>query len=252
MSTDDEFAYYVINLDRSKERWQRINEHLQSMGIGAQRISAVYGADLPDEEIARYYAPHVNQKQFFMSLKPAEIGCFMSHLKVLKSFVEQSDKAYAVILEDDVEFIGDVLAYHAQWLQAVQGEEPVMLKLFSRRQVYGTVVHTHTNHSTIRPHLVPLGTQAAVLNRSAAYQLLKAWSQFGMPVDVAYQHFWQHGVRVLVTVGNHVNEISAQLGGSNIANKQVLPLTYKIKREFKRSWFRLKLKLISMFYYMTS
>ena len=76
--------------------------------------------------------------------------------------------------------------------------------------------------------------------------------QFGMPVDVAYQHFWQHGVRVLVTVGNHVNEISAQLGGSNIANKQVLPLTYKIKREFKRSWFRLKLKLISMFYYLTS
>jgi len=99
---------------------------------------------------------------------------------------------------------------------------------------------------------VPLGTQGAVLNRSAAYQLLNTLSQFGMPVDVAYQHWWQHGVRVLVTVGNHINEISAQLGGSNISNKQNLPLTYKIKRESKRSWFRLKIKLISMFYYMKS
>jgi glycosyl transferase family 25 len=212
----------------------------------------VYGADLPEEEIAHYYTPHLNQKQFFMPLKPAEIGCFLSHLKVLKSFVEQSNKAYAVILEDDVEFIGDVLEYQHQWLQAVRSEEPVMLKLFSRRQVYGTLINRHKNHSTIRPHLVPLGTQAAVLNRSAAYQLLNAWSQFGMPVDVAYQHCWQHGVRVLVTVGNQVNEISAQLGGSNVSNKQHLPLTYKIKRESKRSWFRLKLKLISMFYYMTS
>ena len=81
MSTDDEFAYYVINLDRSKERWQRINEHLQSMGIESERIRAVNGAALPDEEIARYCTPDLNQKQFFMSLKPAEIGCFMSHLQ---------------------------------------------------------------------------------------------------------------------------------------------------------------------------
>jgi glycosyl transferase family 25 len=252
MNVDDDFEYYVINLDRSKKRWQRINKHLQSMSIEAQRVSAVYGADLPDDEIARYYTPYLNQKQFFMPLKPAEIGCFMSHRKVLKSFVDLSDKAYAVILEDDVEFIGDVLEYQHQWLDAVQGEEPVMLKLFSRRQVHGQVVYTHQCRSTIRPHLVPLGTQGAVLNRSAAYQLLNTLSQFGMPVDVAYQHWWQHGVRVLVTVGNHINEISAQLGGSNISNKQNLPLTYKIKRESKRSWFRLKIKLISMFYYMKS
>ena len=35
------FALYVINLDRSKERWARINDHLTGYGLTAKRISAV-------------------------------------------------------------------------------------------------------------------------------------------------------------------------------------------------------------------
>ena len=249
MSTGDEFAYYVINLDRSKNRWQRINGHLQNLGIEAQRVSAVYGADLPEEEIARYYIPYLNQKQFFMPLKPAEIGCFISHIKALKTFIDQNNKAYAVILEDDIEFIGDVQDYRHQWLDAVQQPEPVMLKIYSRRKVNGERVNSQHYFNTIRPRLIPLGTQAVLYNRAAAIKLLDTYGQFSMPVDVAYQHFWQHGVRVLVSESNHVKEISAQLGGSNISNKRDLALTYKIKRELKRSWYRFKLWLLSLYYF---
>ncbi len=249
MSSDDEFAYYVINLDHSEERWRRINEHLQSMHIEACRISAVYGADLFDEEIARYYTPALNQKQFFMPLKFAEIGCFLSHLRALETFVNKSEKSYVIVLEDDVEFIGDVEEYKHQWLDAVQGQDAKMLKLYSRRKVKGDLVYSQHDYNTIRPRLVPLGTQATIYNRAAAIKLLETYHQFGMPIDVAYQHFWQHGVIVLVSASNHVKEISSQLGGSNISNEHDFPLTYKIKRELKRSWYRFKIALLSLYHF---
>ena len=136
MSTDF-FAYYVINLDKDKVRWQRIDAHLRGQGIEAERISAVYAADLPAEEIAKHYRQELNQQQFFLPLKPAEIGCFMSHLKTLEAFLSQDEKPFAVILEDDVEFIGEAEDYHQQWLSAVDTEKPVMLKLYARRPVDG-------------------------------------------------------------------------------------------------------------------
>ena len=246
------FAYYVINLDKDTVRWQRINKHLHGQGIEAERVSAVYAADLPSDEIAKVYNDALNEQQFFLPLKPAEIGCFMSHLKTLQSFVAQEEKPFAVILEDDVEFIGPVEGYHAQWLSAVQTEKPVMLKLYARRPVDGRHTYKFLGANSIRPRLVPLGTQAAVINRAAAEKLLATWQHFGMPVDVAYQHWWQHGVEVQATVPNHINEISEQVGGSNISNKQKFPLSYKAKRELKRSLFRLVLSIKSRYNYWLS
>jgi len=249
MNTDEPFGYYVINLDSSKERWQHINEHISSYGIDITKVSAIYGADLTSQEIAKYYTPELNKKQFFMPLKAAEIGCFLSHLRALKIFVNNNKKMYAVILEDDVEFIGDMRRFRHQWLDAVQGQEPTMLKLFSRRKVYGPLVYSQHGLNTIRPRLIPLGTQCTVYNRPAAVQLLATYNQFGMPIDVAYQYWWEHGVRVLVSESNHVNEISAQLGGSNISDNYDFPLPFKIKRELKRSWYRFKLVLNSLYQY---
>lgn len=251
MSTDL-FAYYVINLDKDTVRWQRIDEHLRGQNINAERVSAVYAADLPAEEIAKHYRQELNQQQFFLPLKPAEIGCFMSHLKTLEAFLAQGDKPFAVILEDDVEFIGDAEDYHQQWLSAVDTDKPVMLKLYARRPVDGKHTFKLMANASVRSRLVPLGTQAAVINRAAAVKLVQAWQQFGMPVDVAYQHWWLHGVEVQVVVPNHINEISEQVGGSNISNKKPLPFSYKAKRELKRSWYRLVLSIKSRYNYWLS
>jgi hypothetical protein len=70
-----------------------------------------------------------------------------------------------------------------------------------------------------------------------------------MPIDVAYQHWWQHGVKVLVTVSNQINEISQIVGGTNIGGSAGLSFGFKAQRELRRSWFRLKLKLVSAWFY---
>ena len=89
--------YYVINLDRSPERLKECKNNFSSIGIYLERISAVDGQlnDLSldfDDELCR--------KEMGRSIQPGEVGCFLSHVKVLQKFCE-SDADYAIILEDD-------------------------------------------------------------------------------------------------------------------------------------------------------
>ena len=255
-----DFELYVINLDRSAERWQRIEAHLLQMKLEPQRISAVDAAQCDAAVLGQHYSQAVNQQTFFMPLKPAEVGCFLSHRKALETFLQGSEKRYAIILEDDVEFIHNPTQYQAQWGEVLDSDKPVMLKLFKRRPVSGqqvvkaagAAIAPNIEPTIVRPKLVPLGTQAQVVNRAGAQALLEAFEQFGMPVDVAYQHWWQHGVDVLVTVPNQINEISQVVGGTNIGGSQGLSFSYKAKREVKRSWFRLKLQVCSYWHYFKS
>jgi len=256
-SLNENFELYVINLDRSKDRWVRINDHLTSYGLLVQRISAVDAKFLSAEMLAEHYSAALNKTSFFISLKPAEIGCFLSHRKALKRFVNDSDKPFAIILEDDVEFVTHPQIFCEQWLEVLNVDSPVMLKLFKRRNINGQKVWNYVATAdrnsyldkVVHTKLVPLGTQGQVVNRAAASKLLAAFEKFSTPVDVAYQHWWQHGVKVLVSTPNQLNEISQILGGTNIGGTQNMPLGMKVRRELGRSWFRFKLKIVSAWHY---
>ena len=254
---NENFELYVINLDWSKERWVKINDHLTGYGLLAQRISAVDAKLLSAEMLSEHYSAALNKTGFFISLKPAEIGCFLSHRKALKAFLNNSKKPFAIILEDDVEFVTHPQTLCEQWLEVLNVDSPVMLKLFKRRPISGKkewpcVTTTERNSyldKVVHAKLVPLGTQGQVVNRAAAAKLLAAFEKFSMPVDVAYQHWWHHGVKVLVATPNQLNEISQILGGTNIGGAQDILLKIKVKRELGRSWFRLKLKIVSAWHY---
>jgi len=256
-SLNENFELYVINLDRSKERWAKINDHLTGYGLLAQRISAVDAKALPFETLQKHYNSEMNRTDFFIGLKPAEIGCFLSHRKALKAFLNNSNKPFAIILEDDVEFVTHPQTLCEQWLEILNVNSPVMLKLFKRRLISGKIewscVTTTERNSyldkVVHAKLVPLGTQGQVVNRAGAANLLTAFEKFSMPVDVAYQHWWHHGVKVLVVTPNQLNEISQSVGGTNIGGAQDMLLKIKVKRELGRSWFRLKLKIVSAWHY---
>ena len=63
---------FVINLDRRKDRWEFITEQLTSVGIEAERVSAVDGSLLdPDPSIGNGW----NHK--------GVAGCALSHRKVI-------------------------------------------------------------------------------------------------------------------------------------------------------------------------
>lgn len=96
----EDMRAYVINLDRRTDRMAHMSTVLAAHGISFERIAAVDGLLLNDTFIdeIRLYPRGVSHK-----LNRSHIGCYLSHIKAWKAFLE-SDSERAVIFEDDLHF----------------------------------------------------------------------------------------------------------------------------------------------------
>jgi len=86
---------WVLNLDRSVDRWETMQKQLASQGVSGERFPATLGKAVPKEELmekatfgARWFCT------------PGMIGCFMSHQRMWARVVEEN-LPYVAILEDD-------------------------------------------------------------------------------------------------------------------------------------------------------
>lgn len=236
---------HVINLKRSPQRWKFVSAHLNSHGINAIRIEAVDGKGLIESEISKNYNATCNKSNYFWPLKASEIGCYMSHRRSMQTFVDNAEADYLLLLEDDIETDHRFSEHLENWLSLVNKPYPISLKLFTKRPIKGPTVATIAGINIIRPHRIPLGCVAQLLNKAAARKLLAFSSPFYRPIDVDYQLWWQHGVDVLCTQSSLFKEVSQQLGGTNIGGSGDLSIWAKTKRELGRSWFRTKLSVSS-------
>ena len=99
---------YVINLDRSPERLQFIEQQAADLGIAFERVSAVDGRQMSVEQIRE----RVSETYEFQPLNAGEVGVFMSH-RLAWTRLLQSGHPHAAVFEDDVLFsssLKDVLA----------------------------------------------------------------------------------------------------------------------------------------------
>lgn len=93
------FTTFVINLDKDKERMVHMHNQLKKLAIEYRRQSAILGKEYQptlseyDEELAIKKGGH--------KMLPGEVGCALSHAKVLEKIVQEKIP-YALILEDDV------------------------------------------------------------------------------------------------------------------------------------------------------
>lgn len=88
---------YVINLDRSPERWQFMQALCADRGLDPVRVPAVDGATLTEEEL-ECVSPAVDGAR---RLAAPEIACFESHRKVWR-LIAESESRHGCVLEDDV------------------------------------------------------------------------------------------------------------------------------------------------------
>lgn len=91
---------YVINLDRSRERWTTIKETADRLGWDCHRVSATDGGQVDRDDWI-----DVNLQEFEKKcgrrILPGEYGCYRSHLLALHTFLDEG-ASYGLILEDDV------------------------------------------------------------------------------------------------------------------------------------------------------
>ena len=85
---------YCLNLDEQPERWAYMESQFKYWEItDYQRVSAYDGRDDDLSNIIKGRYPDM--------MSGGEIGCITSHLKAIKHFYEETDKPYAIMMEDD-------------------------------------------------------------------------------------------------------------------------------------------------------
>lgn len=89
---------YVINLERSKDRLQKIDTNLKKYGIKYNRFDAIDGNKLTKEEINNITTSSCR----YILCNKSIIGCAMSHITLWSNISKSQDK-WHLILEDDAE-----------------------------------------------------------------------------------------------------------------------------------------------------
>jgi glycosyl transferase family 25 len=90
----------VISLDTASKRRYDINREFQYQGIDFSFHDAIKGSEL---DLRKY---HSLESPYHRKLSAGEVGCYLSHISLLKSFLASSGD-YLVVYEDDVRLTSD-------------------------------------------------------------------------------------------------------------------------------------------------
>lgn len=89
---------YVVNMERSSDRKQYIQDHFEKYGVSNYTfVKAVDGSQDNVEELLNH---PINES----IISKGEMACTISHLKAIEQWLNESDSEYAIIVEDDVSF----------------------------------------------------------------------------------------------------------------------------------------------------
>ncbi|MBN7764058.1 glycosyltransferase family 25 protein [Nitratireductor aquimarinus] len=163
---------FLINLDRSPERLQYMDELLNRRGVPYIRVSAVDGTVIDRPAYAS------------SSLTMPEIGCFLSHRSIWELMVSE-DIPVALVLEDDIEISPGLaqLIDNPQWLPG----DDFIVKLDTtgtRVALTETKITVPTQRRLLELNGQHLCTSGYILSRSAASKLLELSTTLHDPVDV--------------------------------------------------------------------
>lgn len=184
---------YVINLDASTERLQTITAQLDKYALKFERVSAVDGrrydlATLPDYDDKRA------KNYMGRSLVGGEIGCYYSHLKVAKVFLE-SDASYALVLEDDAIPLCDINALLKPAIADLDRLDPewLLMNIGNNKMKISTKIAPYTasgkTYDLVAAHYFPMTTSAIVWSRKGAERFLKEHNKIFAPVDNYFRHW---------------------------------------------------------------
>lgn len=158
---------YLISLEQDTQRRNELAQRFPLTYPKMQWVQAVNGKELTAKEYFSYAQQYFNTHKKIIT--PSEVGCTLSHIKALETFLETDDE-YCLILEDDV--IGDdkdlnfiiglvykngingVLALRSQkgfgyekYIMAKHHNDFYRLPSFSVRFIYGTCAYIVNRYS---------------------------------------------------------------------------------------------------------
>jgi glycosyl transferase family 25 len=183
---------FVINLGYSAQRMSSISTQLTRAGISFHRFEAVDGHNIdPDNhpffDRKRYETRHGKEPS------PNEIGCFMSHLGVMKSFLA-SDADHCLVLEDDA-IVDPSLVSILRELEMVRNDWDITLLYGNHSGGPCYLRALGRNHHLAGFFFRQTGAVAYAINRKAARTYIDKLLPMSLPIDVDYDRVWDFSIR---------------------------------------------------------
>ena len=219
---------YLINLDQSTDRLVQCDRVLKQHNLAYERVPAVLGKELTQEQIDACYDADENRKHYYRTLSQGEIGCYLSHRKCWQKIAE-SELPFGIVLEDDIKVVGDVHKA-IELIEAVDFDwDLIKLAPYNRKTRKEMLAHPLAPGFDLVIHNKPMsGCAATIYSKAGAQKLLDATEKFYRPVDTDIQHFWEKGITVW--------SLAPYVFQQNLDSESTITATRK--HNVKRHWAR--------------
>jgi glycosyl transferase family 25 len=214
--TKNDIKVFVISLDRTPERYIRVQQQLAKDKIIHSRFSAIDGYDIKIVDKNTYttffgkdlkkgitslipgnvydvYTPSgiikhisklVTDYNISHTMSAGELGCFISHREIWNLMIEKNID-YALVLEDDITLISDFNTRYESILKNLPKEWDIIYLFVTTNPLKET--YTILNNSNLRKisadKLDVTSTAAYLINKAAAKKLYNLSSEFSVAVD---------------------------------------------------------------------
>ena len=210
----DGLQIWLINLDRAGDRLVRVDAQLRQLALPYTRFAAVDALTLTAAQQGQLDTA-AYQRLHGMTPLAGELGCYLSHVGVMRAFVASPAK-FALVLEDDVilkhslpAVLRGLLAHGAHWdmvkLSAVHSGTPV------------AVLEVAPGHQLAVMLSRCTGSSAYLINRCAAQAYLRnpgGLLPMRLPYDHVFDQGWRFGLKVRLvtpTPCHHDNQVATTI-----------------------------------------
>lgn len=186
---------YVINLPSARERWEKIEARLRSVGLHHTRVEGVNGRalTLPIPEFDEVRHRLMTGRRPI----PAEIGCYLSHIKAIDAFLaSDATRTHALIFEDDAIFGEDLPAILDAALEHADAWDMLRLSTVGRDRVVRAIPLSCGSFLGVNLTRCK-GAAAYMINRKAARTFRSRLVPMRLAWDIAFDLEYLWGLKAL-------------------------------------------------------
>ena len=232
----------VIHLARATGRAPYVDRLQKNCPLDSEIVDAVDGKKLSAREIASVYQREMYRPRYPFKLRPAEIGCFLSHRKCWQKIVDEN-LDYGLIFEDDAGLDPEkAMAAIALAEEHIESAGYIQFPVRAARNRLRRVAEKDGT-SLFLPDVIQLRLSGQLVSKQAAQRLLSVTEKFDRPVDTFLQMHWITKIAPMFVVPSGLSDFAQASGGSTIGQSK--SLMERVSREVKRFEYRRSIKRLS-------
>jgi glycosyl transferase family 25 len=224
------YKVYYINLEKSVDRKNFIENQFKELQVPITRIAAVYGKALEEIYLKKEKKKH-NILAHFPFPNDGEIGICLTHFKLWK-FLSEQPEDFSIVLEDDALIQEDFFEDLNALLEKITTND--FLDISGKKGFYPLEKNDLTTTFLVPPVLM-IGQ---IIGQKAAKKLSDNLGDYYAPIDIMKQDVYKHKVKLYSTNKQYVKSVDAKIGGSTIQQNNMI-IWRKVTRELIRPFWQI-------------